>query len=93
VSPLWSYGLAAVGVTGLFVAATHPRIGWWLNIAAQVAWVAYAITTRQWGFLASAMAYAVAYIRLLRKAHAPRAKRPKLTPDEAYARQMGRINY
>jgi hypothetical protein len=68
-SAMWSYALAAVGVTGLLIAATRPRIGWWFNIAAQVVWLAYAIATRQWGFLVTAVAYAIAYARLLRKAH------------------------
>lgn len=69
VSPLWSYGLAVLGVTGLWIAATHPRVGWWFNIAAQVVWIAYAIATRQWGFLVTAVAYGVVYARLLRRAH------------------------
>lgn len=67
-NPLWSYALAVIGVTGLLIAATRPKVGWWFNIAAQAAWVTYAIATRQWGFLASALAYAGAYVRLLRKA-------------------------
>lgn len=71
-SPLWSFILAAIGVSGLLIAATRPRIGWWFNITAQVAWVAYAISTRQWGFLLTAVAYAIAYARLLRKAYADR---------------------
>lgn len=69
-SALWSYVLAALGITGLLIAATRPKVGWWVNIGAQVAWVGYAVATRQWGFLLTAVAYAVAYARLLRKAHA-----------------------
>jgi hypothetical protein len=71
VSPAWSYALAVVGVTGLLIAARRPRVGWWFNIAAQAAWVAYAVASRQWGFLLTAVAYAVAYARLLRRAYAP----------------------
>jgi len=67
-NPLWSFALATIGVTGLLIAATRPRIGWWFNIAAQAAWVAYAVATRQWGFLLTAVAYAAAYVRLLRSA-------------------------
>lgn len=70
-SPVWSYVLAAIGITGLLIAATRPRVGWWFNIVAQLAWVTYAVVTRQWGFLASAVAYGVAYARLLRKAYRP----------------------
>lgn len=68
-SALWSYALAAIGVTGLFIAATRPRVGWWFNIVAQAAWVAYAVATRQWGFLLTAVAYTVVYVRLLRRAY------------------------
>ena len=70
-SAVWSYILATVGVTGLWIAATRPKVGWWFNIAAQAVWLAYAIATRQWGFLVTAVAYAVVYARLLRKAYAP----------------------
>lgn len=78
-SVLWSYALAALGITGLLIAANRPKIGWWFNIAAQTAWVAYAVATRQWGFLASALAYAVAYLRLLRRAYRPRRAAPVKT--------------
>lgn len=64
---LWSYALAAVGVAGLLIATTRPRAGWWLNLAGQFAWLVYAINTRQWGFLISALVYGVAYARLLEK--------------------------
>ena len=50
-------------------AATKPKVGWWFNIAAQAVWVGYAVATRQWGFLASALAYTAAYVRLLCRAH------------------------
>lgn len=73
-NPLWSFALAAVGVTGLFIAANRPKVGWWFNIAAQVVWIAYAIATRQWGFVVTAVAYGYVYGRLLRRAYkAPRA--------------------
>lgn len=79
-SPIWSYALAAVGITGLLIAASRPKVGWWFNIAAQTAWVAYAVVTRQWGFLASALAYTIAYVRLLRRAHTT-APSPPWTPE------------
>lgn len=68
-NPFWSYALAAMGVTGLWIAATRPRVGWWFNIAAQALWLTYAVATRQWGFLVTAVAYAYVYARLLRRAY------------------------
>lgn len=70
-SPAWSYALAAIGITGLFIAASRPRVGWWFNIVAQVAWLAYAVASRQWGFLLTVVAYGFVYVRLLRRAYAP----------------------
>jgi len=66
----WSYVLAAIGVTGLWIAATRPTIGWRFNIGAQVVWLAYAVATRQWGFIVTALAYGAVYLRLLRRAQA-----------------------
>lgn len=65
---MWSYLLTAAGVTGLLVAANRPRLGWCINIAAQALWVAYALATTQYGFLAAAAIYGTAYARLLRRA-------------------------
>lgn len=70
---LWSYVLTAIGVTGLYIAAKRPRVGWWFNIGAQLVWITYAVATRQWGFLVSAGAYAFVYVRLLRRAYRPAA--------------------
>lgn len=67
-SAWWSWTLAAIGITALLIAATRPRVGWWVAIAVQALWVTYAIATRQWGFIVSAAAYTVAYARLLRSA-------------------------
>ena len=67
-NPTWSYALTAMGVTGMLLAADRPRVGWWLNLGSQGIWAWYAVTTHQWGFLAAAACYSVAYLRLLRRA-------------------------
>ena len=59
----WSWVLTLVGVTGLYFAGSGKRLGWAIGIGAQVLWLAYAISTRQWGFLASALAYGTVYVR------------------------------
>ncbi len=68
-NPVWSYVLAGLGVTGLLIAASRPKVGWWFNIVAQVPWLAYAVVSRQWGFVLTPVAYAVGYARLLRRAY------------------------
>ena len=62
-SQWWSWLLAAWGVTGLVLAGRRKAIGWAVGLAAQVAWVAYALATDQWGFIASATAYGAVYAR------------------------------
>lgn len=60
---IWSTVLAAVGILGLYVAGRRLWWGWAIGLAAQVLWIAYAIVTRQWGFIASALAYGFVYGR------------------------------
>lgn len=59
----WSWLLAGVGVTGLYLAGSKSRWGWAVGLAAQVLWVAYALATSQLGFLLSALAYGWVYAR------------------------------
>ena len=60
---IWSFVLAAVGVLGLYVAGRRLWWGWAIGLGAQSLWVVYAIATRQWGFIASAIAYGCVYTR------------------------------
>lgn len=59
----WSWILTAVGVTGLYFAGRKRSVGWAIGLAAQGLWVAYAISTEQWGFLVSAFAYGWVYAK------------------------------
>jgi len=59
----WSWLLTVVGITGLYFAGRRQAFGWAIGLAAQVLWLAYAIATRQWGFIVSAFAYAAVYGR------------------------------
>ena len=88
-NPVWSYVLGAIGIAGLWIASTRPKVGWWFNIAAQAVWLTYALVTRQWGFVATAIAYAVVYVRLLRKAYAPRSL-PTASTHSRRSRAIGR---
>jgi len=62
----WSWLLTAVGVTGLYFAGRKRSLGWAIGLGAQVLWVAYALTTDQYGFLVSAGAYGWIYAKNLR---------------------------
>lgn len=62
-SPLWSYGLAAIGILGIFLAGQKRAVGWAVGFSAQIAWIAYAYFTNQPGFYVSALAYGTVYAR------------------------------
>ncbi|TQK29404.1 hypothetical protein [Arthrobacter sp. SLBN-53] len=57
----WSWGLTVVGVLGIYLTTRKLWAGYVVGLAAQVLWIAYAIATRQWGFIASAFAYGSVY--------------------------------
>jgi nicotinamide riboside transporter PnuC len=61
----WSILLTAVGVLGIWLAGQRNLWGWAIGVAAQGLWIAYAIATRQWGFIGSALAYGFVYARAL----------------------------
>lgn len=59
----WSWILTAVGVTGLYFAGKNNKMGWAIGIFAQTLWTAYALSTKQYGFLVSAGAYGWIYVK------------------------------
>lgn len=75
----WSILLTAVGVTGLWLAGRNSKWGWAVGLGAQGLWIAYAVATGQWGFLASAGAYGFVYARNFVRWH--RARREDVTDD------------
>ena len=62
-NPYWSWLLTVVGVFGLYLAGRRSPWGWAVGIGAQVLWLAYAIATEQWGFIASCGAYGWVYAK------------------------------
>jgi hypothetical protein len=64
---MWSWILTAVGVFGLYLAGSKRWQGWAVGLSAQVLWLAYAISTKQYGFIVSAFAYGTVYARNLHK--------------------------
>lgn len=59
----WSWLLTAAGLSGLVLAGSRHRVGWAFGLVTQVLWVAYALSTAQHGFLASAACYGTVYAR------------------------------
>lgn len=62
----WSYILAAIGVTGIFFVGRKTIWGWHILLVNEALWITYAIITKQYGFILSAIAYAAVYIRSYR---------------------------
>ena len=57
----WSVLLAAIGILGIWLADRKSWTGWAVGVLAQALWFAYALVTHQYGFIASAIAYATIY--------------------------------
>lgn len=89
----WSWLLTLFGVVGLWLAGSRRRGGWALGIFAQGLWIAYALSTGQYGFIASALAYGFVYVRNYRAWHPALREAPKVpgwyllrewVPEEQY---------
>jgi len=60
---LWSWILAVIGVTGIFFVGKKVVWAWLVLLVNEFIWIAYAITTKQYGFIVMATAYAIVYVR------------------------------
>lgn len=54
----WSYLLAVIGLTGLYMTTKKMVSGFVIGVLVQILWVTYAVTTDQYGFIANAIGYA-----------------------------------
>lgn len=59
----WSYGLALLGIGQIVLTGQKKRIGWLLGLATSCVWVAFALVTKQYGFLISSAVFASIHIR------------------------------
>jgi len=59
---LWSWGLSLLGVIGILLVGHKNWRGYLVGIAAECAWVAYSIQTKQWGFIFGSTIYISAYL-------------------------------
>jgi hypothetical protein len=60
---IWSWVLAAIGVSGIFFVGQKTIWGWLILLANECLWIIYAVTTQQYGFIFAALAYATVYIK------------------------------
>lgn len=60
---IWSLALSALGILGIYLAGRRSAIGWAVGLGAQVLWIVFAVTTGQYGFILSALAYGTVYAR------------------------------
>lgn len=63
----WSWLLGSVGLIGFVLAGRKVWWSWYINLGCQVLWFTYAIATRQYGFIATAVVYAVVFSGNARK--------------------------
>jgi hypothetical protein len=59
---LWSWALAVVGVVGIYFVGRKTLWGWFVLLFNESLWIIYAVVTQQYGFIVSAIAYAVVYV-------------------------------
>jgi hypothetical protein len=63
---IYTYGswvLAVIGVAGIYFVGRKDKWGWNVLLFNEALWITYAIITKQYGFIVSALAYAAVYIR------------------------------
>lgn len=60
---VWSLLLSAAGLVSLYLAGLKNLWAWVVGIGTQLLWATYAITTAQYGFLLSAVAFTAMYVR------------------------------
>lgn len=61
-SEWWSWALTLIGVTGFWLAGRKVWWAWYVNIANQALWLAYALVSQQWGFLLGIPVYLAVFV-------------------------------
>lgn len=64
---VWSWVLSGIGVTGLFLVGRRKWWAWCITALNEVLWIAYALVTRQYGFIFGALAYIGVHAHNMRK--------------------------
>ncbi len=63
----WSWLLAVIGVSGIYVVGNKNMLGWLVLCINECIWILYALATKQYGFIVMALAYASVYIKSYRQ--------------------------
>ncbi len=58
----WSWALTLMGCTCFILAGRKVWWSWYVGLATQVLWAAYAVLTQQWGFLVGVPLYGATYV-------------------------------
>ncbi len=58
-----SWVLAVIGVSGIYFVGRKSFFGWYILLFNETLWIVYAVATKQYGFIFSALAYGVVYIQ------------------------------
>jgi len=61
-SGVWSWVLTLMGVTCFWLAGRKIWWAWYVGLSTQAVWLAYSLTTRQWGFLIGCLFYTWVYV-------------------------------
>ena len=59
----WSWALTAIGLAGFWLAGKKVWWAWYVNIANQILWTAYALVTEQLGFLVGTAFYTFVFTK------------------------------
>lgn len=88
----WSVALTVLGGLGWLLVAVERRLaGFLVGLAAQVAWISYAVTTAQWGFIGSALLFGAINALGLWRLRLPVRERNARAAVEAAAAQLAAL--
>jgi nicotinamide riboside transporter PnuC len=82
---MWSWVLAVIGVTGIFFVGRKTIWGWHILLINETLWITYAVITKQYGFIFSALAYGVVYVKSYLLWRREDEKDPVSTPPQRRA--------
>lgn len=60
---VWSWVLGTIGVAGIYFVGRKTVWGWIVLLSNEVLWITYALITKQYGFIFSAIAYGIVYVK------------------------------